>query len=72
MLTACDMIRLAGEDELNEIILTVMRQYSVVHPDWEMGVYVIQKSKDISAQIDHIIAFLEGVKKIPPPQKKGG
>lgn len=72
MLSACDMIRLAGEDELNDIIIAVIQQYSLVNPDWEMGVYVLQKSKNRAAQIDQIIAFLEGVKKIPPLQKKGG
>lgn len=72
MLSACDMIRLAGEDELNDIIIAVIQQYSLVNPDWEMGVYVLQKSKNRAAQIDQIIAFLEGVKKIPPLKKKGG
>lgn len=73
MLTACDMIRLAGEDELNDIINTLILQYSKVNPDWEMGVYVIQRSRDRAKQIDHIIAFLDATKNLPPqPRKKGG
>ena len=72
MLSACDMIRLAGEDELNDIFIAVIQQYSLVNPDWEMGVYVLQKSKDRAAQIDQIIAFLEGVKKYRHHRKREG
>ena len=72
MLTAREMIILADESELDDIIQTVIWKYNKVNPDWEMGVYVIQNSKDRCKQIDNIIAFLECSKKLPPPQKKGG
>ena len=45
MLTACEMIVLADECELNDIIQTVIWKYSKVNPDWEMGVYVIQEQR---------------------------
>lgn len=72
MLTTCEMIVLADDSERNDIIKTVIWKYNKVNPDWEMGVYVIQNSKDRCKQIDDIIAFLECSKTLPPPQKKGG
>lgn len=73
MLTAREMIVLADESELNDIIQTVIWKYSKVNPDWEMGVYVIQRSKDRAQQIDQPIAFLDATKNLPsPPQIKGG
>ncbi len=56
------LIRRADPKDLEALLKAVLARYDEAFPDWEVSVITIEKQRDRNAQIDGIIAVLNGMK----------
>lgn len=50
------------ESEIADVLLTVLRRYGELFPDWEVSTISINKYENRNEQIDQIIQMLEKMK----------
>ncbi len=56
------LIRKAKPENLEALLKAVLARYAEVFPGWEVSVITVDKQRDRNAQIDEIIAVLNGMK----------
>ncbi len=56
------LIRRASAKDLDRLLKAVLERYAVVFPEWEVSVITLEKQRDRNAQIDEVIALLNGMK----------
>ncbi len=57
-------IKKTGSDNIENLLDMVLHRYTELYPDWEIGTFVIQKSKDRNEQIDKSIRILQSLKNL--------
>lgn len=48
--------------EVEELLKALIQRYTVLYPDWELGVISLKKTMDRNEQLDGMIRILQGLK----------
>ena len=61
-MTALEHVQKASPEEVNEILMDLVKRYGEIFPGWELHILTVDKSGDKNTQIDAAIALLEKLK----------